>query len=167
MSYLSFFVCQICSDFIFLLIHGFLPAHLPVFSINLVFETACVVHKDTKAPKSFNQSVNPPFSLCFLCCYCCSGWFFFRINAIFHWAFLHQVFNLFSGGKVDSGAFCVCAGSNINISQMIACVGQQAISGKRVPNGFEDRALPHFDRKGKVQSCVFSFVFVTSIVVYL
>lgn len=34
-------------------------------------------------------------------------------------------------------------GSNINISQMIACVGQQAISGKRVPNGFEDRALPH------------------------
>ena len=37
-------------------------------------------------------------------------------------------------------------GSNINISQMIACVGQQAINGKRVPNGFEDRALPHFER---------------------
>lgn len=37
-------------------------------------------------------------------------------------------------------------GSFINISQMIACVGQQAISGKRVPNGFEDRALPHFER---------------------
>jgi DNA-directed RNA polymerase III subunit RPC1 len=29
---------------------------------------------------------------------------------------------------------------------MIACVGQQAISGHRVPNGFEDRALPHFER---------------------
>ena len=39
-------------------------------------------------------------------------------------------------------------GSFINISQMIACVGQQAINGKRVPNGFEDRALPHFDRCG-------------------
>lgn len=37
-------------------------------------------------------------------------------------------------------------GSNINISQMIACVGQQALNGKRVPNGFEDRSLPHFER---------------------
>lgn len=37
-------------------------------------------------------------------------------------------------------------GSFINISQMIACVGQQAIGGKRVPNGFDDRALPHYDR---------------------
>ncbi|KAH0537811.1 hypothetical protein KQX54_000943 [Cotesia glomerata] len=41
-------------------------------------------------------------------------------------------------------------GSYINISQMIACVGQQAISGHRVPNGFEDRALPHFDRHSKI-----------------
>ncbi len=38
------------------------------------------------------------------------------------------------------------AGSFINISQMIACVGQQAISGRRVPDGFEDRSLPHFER---------------------
>ena len=30
---------------------------------------------------------------------------------------------------------------------MAACVGQQAIGGKRIPNGFEDRALPHFERK--------------------
>jgi DNA-directed RNA polymerase III subunit RPC1 len=37
-------------------------------------------------------------------------------------------------------------GSNINISQMVACVGQQAISGSRVPNGFEDRSLPHFEK---------------------
>lgn len=41
-------------------------------------------------------------------------------------------------------------GSNINISQMIACVGQQAISGKRVPNGFENRALPHFEKYSKI-----------------
>ena len=40
-------------------------------------------------------------------------------------------------------------GSTINISQMIACVGQQALNGKRVPNGFEDRALPHFARHSK------------------
>lgn len=43
-------------------------------------------------------------------------------------------------------AQCGSKGSNINISQMIACVGQQAINGKRVPNGFEDRALPHFEK---------------------
>lgn len=40
-------------------------------------------------------------------------------------------------------------GSVINISQMVACVGQQAISGHRVPNGFEDRSLPHFERHSK------------------
>merc|ERR1719431_549829 len=47
-------------------------------------------------------------------------------------------------------ALCGSKGSFINISQMIACVGQQAISGKRVPDGFEDRALPHFERKSKI-----------------
>ncbi|GAB0091474.1 DNA-directed RNA polymerase [Sergentomyia squamirostris] len=41
-------------------------------------------------------------------------------------------------------------GSNINISQMIACVGQQAINGKRVPNGYEDRSLPHFEKYSKI-----------------
>ncbi|KAL0272113.1 UNVERIFIED_CONTAM: hypothetical protein PYX00_005208 [Menopon gallinae] len=41
-------------------------------------------------------------------------------------------------------------GSFINISQMIACVGQQAISGKRVPDKFEYRALPQFERRTKV-----------------
>ncbi len=29
---------------------------------------------------------------------------------------------------------------------MIACVGQQAISGHRIPDGFEDRSLPHFEK---------------------
>jgi hypothetical protein len=36
---------------------------------------------------------------------------------------------------------------------MIACVGQQAISGHRVPNGFEDRALPHFERHCEYDGC--------------
>jgi len=35
-------------------------------------------------------------------------------------------------------------GSEINISQMISCLGQQQVDGKRVPYGFEDRTLPHF-----------------------
>ncbi|XP_065889671.1 DNA-directed RNA polymerase III subunit RPC1-like [Dysidea avara] len=46
-------------------------------------------------------------------------------------------------------ATCGSKGSFINISQMAACVGQQAIGGKRIPNGFEDRALPHFERKSR------------------
>ncbi|XP_048760931.1 DNA-directed RNA polymerase III subunit RPC1-like [Ostrea edulis] len=46
-------------------------------------------------------------------------------------------------------AICGSKGSFINISQMISCVGQQAISGKRTPNGFEDRALPHFEKFSK------------------
>lgn len=28
---------------------------------------------------------------------------------------------------------------------MIACVGQQALNGKRVPDGFDNRSLPHFE----------------------
>ncbi|GFY88058.1 RNA polymerase II large subunit [Actinidia rufa] len=35
-------------------------------------------------------------------------------------------------------------GSFINISQMIACVGQQNVEGKRIPFGFRGRTLPHF-----------------------
>jgi DNA-directed RNA polymerase III subunit RPC1 len=46
-------------------------------------------------------------------------------------------------------AICGSKGSFINISQMIACVGQQAISGSRIPNGFEDRSLPHFEKHSK------------------
>jgi DNA-directed RNA polymerase III subunit RPC1 len=43
-------------------------------------------------------------------------------------------------------AICGSKGSFINISQMIACVGQQAISGSRIPDGFESRSLPHFEK---------------------
>ena len=43
-------------------------------------------------------------------------------------------------------ATCGSKGSFINISQMIACVGQQTVGGKRTPNGFVHRALPHFPR---------------------
>lgn len=37
-------------------------------------------------------------------------------------------------------------GSIINVSQMIACLGQQNVDGKRIPYGFEDRTLPHFTK---------------------
>ncbi|KIV95877.1 hypothetical protein PV10_03478 [Exophiala mesophila] len=35
-------------------------------------------------------------------------------------------------------------GSTINIAQMMAIVGQQAVEGKRIPFGFKYRTLPHF-----------------------
>lgn len=41
-------------------------------------------------------------------------------------------------------AECGSKGSPLNISQMIACVGQQAVGGSRIANGFVDRTLPHF-----------------------
>ncbi|KAL4189457.1 hypothetical protein AMTRI_Chr08g165460 [Amborella trichopoda] len=44
---------------------------------------------------------------------------------------------------------CGSKGSPINISQMIACVGQQSVGGRRAPNGFIDRSLPHFPRNDK------------------
>ncbi|XP_072757329.1 DNA-directed RNA polymerase III subunit RPC1-like [Anoplolepis gracilipes] len=60
-------------------------------------------------------------------------------------------------------ALCGSKGSYINVSQMIACVGQQAINGRRVPNGFENRALPHVlaqlrtpDVKGFVKNSFYS-----------
>jgi len=35
-------------------------------------------------------------------------------------------------------------GSNLNISQVIACVGQQNVEGQRIKFGFQFRSLPHF-----------------------
>jgi DNA-directed RNA polymerase III subunit RPC1 len=46
-------------------------------------------------------------------------------------------------------SLCGSKGSKINVSQMVACVGQQIISGSRIPNGFGDRSLPHFPKNSK------------------
>jgi DNA-directed RNA polymerase II subunit RPB1 len=43
---------------------------------------------------------------------------------------------------VESGS----KGSLINISQMISCLGQTSVEGKRVPYGYENRTLPHFNK---------------------
>ena len=37
-------------------------------------------------------------------------------------------------------------GSELNISQMLSCLGQQNIDNKRIPYGFENRTLPHFSK---------------------
>lgn len=46
-------------------------------------------------------------------------------------------------------ATCGSKGSTLNVSQMVAVVGQQIISGNRVPDGFQDRSLPHFAKMSK------------------
>ena len=51
---------------------------------------------------------------------------------------------------------CGSKGSPINISQMLACVGQQAVGGRRAPDGFNERSLPHFPIKSKTPSVCFS-----------
>ena len=43
---------------------------------------------------------------------------------------------------VDSGS----KGTLINISQMISCLGQTNVDGKRIPYGFDSRTLPHFNK---------------------
>eukprot|EP00796_Vickermania_ingenoplastis_P011976 gene11976-8249_t len=60
---------------------------------------------------------------------------------------------------VNSGS----KGSELNTAQMMACVGQQTVSGKRIVNAFDDRSLPHFHRyaedpaaRGFVASSFFS-----------
>ena len=43
---------------------------------------------------------------------------------------------------VNSGS----KGTLINISQMISCLGQQNVDGKRIPYGFDNRTLPHYNK---------------------
>ena len=37
-------------------------------------------------------------------------------------------------------------GGELNISQMISCLGQQVVDNKRIPYGFENRTLPHYTK---------------------
>ena len=37
-------------------------------------------------------------------------------------------------------------GNNLNISQMVSCLGQQNVDGKRIPYGYTNRTLPHFQQ---------------------
>jgi len=37
-------------------------------------------------------------------------------------------------------------GSDLNISFMVSCLGQQNVDGKRIPYGYEHRTLPHFNK---------------------
>ena len=59
-------------------------------------------------------------------------------------------------------------GSDINVAQMVALVGQQIIASQRVADGFQDRTLPHFHKnarqppsKGFVKNSFYSGLFPT------
>lgn len=54
--------------------------------------------------------------------------------------------HLQSDNRITAMVLSGSKGSNLNIGQIIACVGQQAVDGKRVPYGFTDRTLPHFQK---------------------
>lgn len=60
-------------------------------------------------------------------------------------------------------AQCGSKGSPLNISQMMACLGQQSVGGARIQDGFVSRTLPHFNTgalepaaKGFVENSFFS-----------
>jgi DNA-directed RNA polymerase II subunit RPB1 len=68
--------------------------------------------------------------------------------------------NLFSWNRLKAMVIAGSKGSNLNISQIMACVGQQNVEGKRIPFGFHQRTLPHFSKddygpesKGFVENC--------------
>ena len=54
--------------------------------------------------------------------------------------------HLISSNRMLNMVISGSKGSEINMGQMIACVGQQAVDGKRIPYGFTDRTLPHFHK---------------------
>ncbi|KAH7354052.1 DNA-directed RNA polymerase III subunit RPC1 [Plectosphaerella cucumerina] len=74
----------------------------------------------------------------------------------------NSISGLLSKVRTQAGAHCIetlsrnnaplimaksgSKGSEINVAQMVAVVGQQIIGGSRVADGFQDRSLPHFHK---------------------
>ena len=54
--------------------------------------------------------------------------------------------NLSEGNRFVEMVKSGSKGSDLNISFMISCLGQQNVDGKRIPYGFEHRTLPHFTK---------------------
>jgi DNA-directed RNA polymerase beta' subunit len=73
-----------------------------------------------------------------------------------------QVDNIMKKATAETGKICLknlqkdnrfvtmvqagSKGSDLNITFMAACLGQQQVDGKRIPYGFEHRTLPHFTK---------------------
>ena len=77
----------------------------------------------------------------------------------------NKMSGILSRVREDAGQYCIATlsrhnaplimaksgskGSNINVAQMVAVVGQQIIGGARVADGFQDRTLPHFFKNAR------------------
>ncbi len=64
------------------------------------------------------------------------------------------------GGRENSArimAITGARGSLLNLTQMSACIGQQAVRGERIMRGYVDRTLPHF-KKGDIGTEAKGFV---------
>ena len=48
--------------------------------------------------------------------------------------------------RVTNMVNCGSKGKSTNIAQIVACLGQQNVDGKRIPYGFVDRTLPHYNK---------------------
>ena len=48
--------------------------------------------------------------------------------------------------RVTNMVNCGSKGKPTNVAQIIACLGQQNVDGKRIPYGFTDRTLPHYNK---------------------
>jgi DNA-directed RNA polymerase II subunit RPB1 len=48
--------------------------------------------------------------------------------------------------RVTNMVNCGSKGKSTNIAQIVACLGQQNVDGKRIPYGYTDRTLPHYNK---------------------
>ena len=54
--------------------------------------------------------------------------------------------NLDQKNRVTNMVNCGSKGKSTNIAQIVACLGQQNVDGKRIPYGYVDRTLPHYNK---------------------
>ena len=54
--------------------------------------------------------------------------------------------NLDEKNRVTNMVNCGSKGKSTNVAQIVACLGQQNVDGKRIPYGFDSRTLPHYSK---------------------
>ena len=54
--------------------------------------------------------------------------------------------NLDQKNRVTNMVNCGSKGKSTNVAQIVACLGQQNVESKRIPYGFQDRTLPHYNK---------------------
>ena len=54
--------------------------------------------------------------------------------------------NLDQKNRVTNMVNCGSKGKSTNVAQIVACLGQQNVDGKRIPYGYIDRTLPHYNK---------------------